>query len=75
MEKQSGLGTSAELNRKDLASVITSLEPDQIVSSKDHHHCPRRQLTQTEKILFWALRIYLFFMVGVVIYQIWTDVR
>jgi hypothetical protein len=75
MEKQFDSGASAELSRKELASVITALEPDQIVSSKDHHHCPRRQLTRTEKILFWALRIYLFFMVGVVIYQIWTGVR
>jgi hypothetical protein len=75
MEKQFDSGGGAELSREEFASVITSLEPDQIVSSKDHHHCPRRRLTRTEMILFWALRIYLVFMVGVVIYQIWTGVR
>jgi hypothetical protein len=64
-----------EASRKELASVITALEPDQIISAKEHHHCPRRQLTRTEMMLFWGLRIYLVFMVGVVVYQIWTGVR
>ncbi len=60
---------------EDLTSVITALEPDQIISTKEHHHCPQRQLTRTEMVLFWGLRIYLVFMVGVVVYQIWTGVR
>jgi hypothetical protein len=62
-------------SREEVASVITALEPDQIVSAKEHHHCPRRKLTPAEMVLFWALRIYLVFMVGVVVYQIWTGVR
>jgi hypothetical protein len=65
----------ADLSREELTSVMTALEPDQIISTKEHHHCPRRRLTRTEMILFWALRIYLVFMVGVVVYQIWTGVR
>ena len=66
---------SAQVSRDEFTSVMTALEPDQIISTKEHHHCPRRRLTRTEMILFWALRIYLVFMVGVVFYQIWTGVR
>ncbi len=66
---------SAEVSREDFPSVMTALEPDQLISTKEHHHCPRRRLTRNEMVLFWALRIYLVFMVGVVVYQIWTGVR
>jgi len=64
-----------EVSREELSSVMAALEPDQIVSTKDHHHCARRRLTRTEMVLFWGLRIYLVFMVGVVVYQIWTGAR
>ncbi len=75
MEKQFDSAPETEVSREDLTSVMTALEPDQLISTKEHHHCPRRKLTRTEIILFWGLRIYLVFMVGVVVYQIWTGVR
>ena len=75
MEKEFDSATGSEPSREELTSVMTALEPDQIIFTKEHHHCPRRQLTWTETVLFWALRIYLVFMVGVVVYQIWTGVR
>ncbi|MGA7559183.1 MAG: hypothetical protein WCF61_13615 [Terriglobales bacterium] len=75
MEKNFDSEPAENVTREELTSVMTALEPDQIIFAKEHHHCPRRKLTRTEMILFWALRIYLVFMVGVVVYQIWTGAR
>jgi len=59
----------------DISSVAAALEPDQLISEKVKHHFPRRRLTPTEMAVFWALRLYLVLMVGVVAYQVWTGTR
>jgi hypothetical protein len=65
--------TTASSKGDDLTAVITSLEPDQLSTAKAQHHCPRRQLTTMEMVLFWSLRIYLVFMFGVVAFQVWEN--
>ena len=75
MDPRFNSGSSADISGEDLASVVSSLEPDQLISTKQKHHCPRRKLSRKEMILFWALRFYLVFMFGVVIYQVFTSVR
>jgi hypothetical protein len=59
----------------DLSSVVAALEPDQLIAAKEKFHVPRRNLTPTEIVLFWALRLYLVFMFGVVLYQIWISLH
>ena len=54
---------------KDLA--LTVLEHDQLAGAKAKQ-VARRPLTGGETLLLWVLRIYVLFMMAVVIYQIVT---
>jgi hypothetical protein len=54
--------------------VLSSLEPEQLARLKKHL-IPRRHLKGPEKFVMWSLRIYLLFMMVVVIYQVWTSLR
>ena len=65
-------GMHGDVSGDELKSVMTALEPDQLISAKEKYHFPRRQLTGGETIVFWALRVYLVFMLGVVVFQLWT---
>jgi hypothetical protein len=54
--------------------VLSSLEPEQLAGLKKHL-IPRRHLIGLEKVIVWSLRIYLLFMLAVVIYQVWTGIH
>jgi hypothetical protein len=69
------LTPSGPTTNPDLASVVSSLEPDQLIAAKEKFHFPRRKLSTIEMLVFWALRIYLVFMCGVVIYQVFTSAK
>jgi hypothetical protein len=54
--------------------VLSSLEREQLAGLKKHL-IPRRHLKGPEKLVLWSLRIYLLFMVAVVVYQVWIGAR
>jgi hypothetical protein len=58
----------------DQSWVLSSLEHDQLVTAKKHH-IPRRRLKGPELLVLWSLRIYLLFMLAVVVYQVWMTTR
>ena len=52
--------------------VLSTLEPDQLAEAKKQR-VPRRRLNGRELMVIWFLRIYLLFMIVVVIYQAWIS--
>ncbi len=54
--------------------VLSSLELDQLAAAKKQP-IPRRRLRRFEKLLLWSLRIYLLFMIAVVLYQVLAGAR
>jgi hypothetical protein len=69
-----GTGTIIDRTGTTDSEILSALEPDQLTEAK-HQRLPRRQLKRSEVILLWSLRLYLVFMIGVVVYQIWTGSR
>lgn len=51
--------------------VLSSLELDQLAAFKKKP-IPRRQLRGFEKLVLWSLRVYLLFMMAVILYQVLT---
>ena len=51
--------------------VLSTLEPDQLAEAKKQR-VPRRRLKGRELLVLWFLRIYLLFMIVVILYQAWT---
>jgi hypothetical protein len=58
----------------DQERVLSSLELDQLAAVRKQP-IPRRQLRGYEKLLLWSLRIYVLFMVAVVVYQVLAGAR
>jgi hypothetical protein len=67
-------GVQIQDSSSDESWVLSSLEHDQLVGAKKHH-IPRRRLKGSELLVLWALRIYLLFMMAVVVYQVWSAAR
>jgi len=62
------------ITSSDQELVLASLEPEQLAGLKKHL-IPRRHLNGTERFVMWSLRIYLLFMIVVVVYQVLTSAR
>lgn len=54
--------------------VVSSLEHDQLANAKKHP-IPQRQFSGLELFVVWGLRVYVLFMMTVVVYQVWTVAR
>ncbi|MGA2906273.1 MAG: hypothetical protein ABSE36_01095 [Terracidiphilus sp.] len=65
---------SKHITEEEVGWVLQNLDRDQLVQEKSAP-VPRRQLRGGELLLVWALRIYLIFMMAVVLWQAWTAVR
>jgi len=64
-------GNQEHIDAAEQSLVLATLEPDQLAEAKKQH-VPRRRLNGVELVVLWCLRIYLLFMVAVVIYQAWV---
>ena len=62
------------ITTSDQELVLASLEPEQLAGLKKHL-IPRRHLKGPEKFVMWSLRIYLLFMMVVVVYQVLTSLH
>jgi hypothetical protein len=54
--------------------VTAVLEPDQL-SEAHKKPVPRRQLRGPLLLVVWLMRLYLLFMIAVVVYQVWSGLR
>ena len=71
--RQEDLGHGS-LVSPDQELVLSSLELDQLAAVRKRP-IPRRQLRGFEKLALWSLRIYVLFMIAVVVYQVLSGAR
>jgi hypothetical protein len=67
-------GTRTTIVNEQQDFVLSTLEPEQLAEAKKRP-VPRRPLKWPEILLLWCLRIYLLFMIAVVVFQAWTGAR
>ena len=67
-------GGAPAINASEQNLVLSTLEPDQLAEAKKQH-VPRRRLKGPELLVLWCLRVYLLFMIAVVVYQAWAGAR
>jgi hypothetical protein len=71
--RQENQGHSSPVS-PDQELILSSLELDQLAAVRKKP-IPRRHLRGFEKLLLWSLRIYVLFMIVVVVYQVLTGAR
>jgi hypothetical protein len=64
--------TGRSITSSDEELVLSSLERDQLAGLKKPL-ISRRHLGGLEKFVLWSLRIYLLFMMVLVVYQVWIS--
>lgn len=72
MRKEPKVQDSVNASEEEL--VLSALEPGQLAEAKKQH-VPRRHLKGRELLVVWFLRIYVLFMIVVVVYQAWVGAR
>ncbi len=60
---------------QDLLWPADALEPEQLSENVQNRHYGKKQLSPGAKLLFWALRVYALFMLGLVTYQAWANLH
>jgi len=61
---------SGKPDLKDPRVVLSLLEADQVVAAKRQTHFGRRQFSLGIRIMLWALRIYVIFMLVIVVISV-----
>jgi hypothetical protein len=56
--------------RGEAEAVLALLEPDQLVAAKERTRFGRRRLSRGVRALLWGLRLYVLFMVALVLFQV-----
>ena len=62
--------TAAQPDLKDPRVVLSLLEADQVVAAKRQTHFGRRKLSVGARVLLWGLRIYVVFMLVIVVISV-----